>query len=208
MASQERKQRMLYLAEYTPTVSKEDKMTEHELGRKLLRHALKQEYGRTFDVCVGKRGKPYLKDANGIFFNISHTRGIVVCGLAECRIGVDVERVRRFNEAVVRKACSQREQDYIFSGADERDRAVRFCRIWTLKESYIKAIGKGLAFPMQDITFQIGEKGICSNIPGWDYEQFPYGEEYMVAVCLAHNNRTESCDMKEKREITGERTER
>lgn len=180
---------MLYLAEYTPTASREDRMTEHELGRQLLRHGLEQEYGRTWDVCVGKTGKPYLKDEQGVYFNISHTKGVVVCGISNRMIGVDVERIRRFNEAVVKKACTQREQEYVFSGSDDRERAVRFCRIWTLKESYVKAIGKGLAYSMQDIEFQIGEQDIESTIPGWDYEQFPYGEEYMVAVCRAQSAR-------------------
>lgn len=180
---------MLYLAEYTPTTSRDDKITEHELGRRLLRHGLEQEYGRTWDVCVGKMGKPYLKDEQGVFFNISHTKGVVACGISDRKIGIDVERVRRFNEAVVRKACTKREQEYVFSGADDRERALRFCRLWTLKESYIKAIGKGLSFPMQDIAFRIGEQGIESNIPGWQFEQFPYGEGYMVAVCRAQTVR-------------------
>ena len=174
---------MLYLAEYTSTTSKEDKVTEHELGRQLLRQGLEQEYGQTWEVYVEEKKKPILKDAEGICFNISHTKGLVACGISRREIGVDVERVRKFKEAVVRKACSEEEQKYVFAGQDDQEKATRFCKLWTLKESYIKAIGKGLAFPLDEITFEIAEDEIFSNIPGWRYEQFEYGKEYIIAVC-------------------------
>ncbi len=188
---------MLYLSEYTPTTSKEDKITEHELGRRLLSQGLEQEYGRTWEVCVEEKGKPFLKSEADIFFNISHTKGLVVCGISEREIGVDVERIRKFREAVVRKACSKKEQEYVFSATDDSEKARRFCKLWTLKESYIKAIGKGLAFPMDEITFEFIDEKICSNISGWSYEQFPYGDEYMIAVCREHAEKRKSMTYEE-----------
>ncbi len=187
----------MYLSEYTPTTSKEDKVTEHELGRQLLKQGLEQEYGRSWEVCVEEKGKPFLKSDADIYFNISHTRGLVICGISDHEIGVDVERIRAFKEPVVRKACSEAEQEYVFAASDDREKATRFCKLWTLKESYIKAIGKGLAFPMDEITFEISEDKIRSNIPGWRYEQFPYGDEYIVAVCREHTEKRKSMTYEE-----------
>ena len=43
----------------------------------------------------------------------------------------------------------------IFSFTDEEDSLIRFYTYWALKESYIKAIGIGLAFELQNIEFYI-----------------------------------------------------
>ncbi len=179
---------MLYLSEYPLATSKENKETEHALGRSLLHHGLELEYGDTWDVCEAEGGKPYLKDAEHVHFNISHTKGLVVCGISDREIGVDVERIREFKEAILRKACAPQEQEYVMA-ANGLERAERFFRLWTLKESYIKAIGKGLAFPLDQISFSFEGDEIRASIPGWRYEQFQYGEQYIVSVCRAKAER-------------------
>ena len=44
---------------------------------------------------------------------------------------------------------------YITAVADEKQQLHRFMQHWTLKESYIKAIGVGLHMDLQDIEFRI-----------------------------------------------------
>jgi 4'-phosphopantetheinyl transferase len=91
-------------------------------------------------------------------FNLSHTDGLAVIavGLGD-DLGVDVERAR-----VDR---SQLEiADRFFSAAEVAElRALpalrqgdRFFDYWTLKESYIKARGMGLALPLDQFSFQLG----------------------------------------------------
>ncbi len=200
---------MLYLSEYiretSPEKRKENRKTEHELGLRLLEEGLLLEYGRSWDIAVEEGGKPYLLGAERVHFNISHSRGIVICGISNREIGVDVERIRPYKESVVRRVCSETECRYVMETTDESERARRFCRLWTLKESYIKAIGKGLAFPLQEICFDgicqkdekegMGELShekrelepienhISSSIPGWKFQQYQYGAEYYVATC-------------------------
>lgn len=81
---------MLYFMEYEPMGKIEDREMEHMLGRKLLAYGLMQEYGKEYKVEQVQGGKPYLLEAPYISFNISHTRGMVVCGISEKEIGVDV----------------------------------------------------------------------------------------------------------------------
>lgn len=88
-------------------------------------------------------------------FNIAHTEGMVV--FASCtagRIGVDVERLSRStNVSVAERYFATTEVDYVFSHTDVDDQRFAFLRVWTLKESFIKAIGKGLAIPLGDFAF-------------------------------------------------------
>ncbi len=130
--------------------------------------------------------------APDIYFNISHTKGMVVCAVSEREIGVDVEYVREAKESLIRRICSKEEREYIW-GKEETENVglndidLRFTRIWTLKESYVKAIGKGLAFSMKEISFSLkeGEKGmiIGSSIEGWKYHQFMLRGKYVLSVC-------------------------
>ena len=42
-------------------------------------------------------GKPYLINDPHIFFNISHSGDWVVCAINDCEIGIDIEKVDRFD---------------------------------------------------------------------------------------------------------------
>lgn len=88
-------------------------------------------------------------------FNVTHTEGVVVLALAQgSPVGVDVERVDRPSnfEGLARRFFAQEEAAAI-AAADEGLRAALFYRIWTLKEAYVKAIGKGLAHPLDAFWF-------------------------------------------------------
>lgn len=193
-----REENMLYMSEYEPADSRQNKKTEHELGRTLLYDGLKAEYGREWELCEEEHKKPYLKDTANIYFNISHTKGLVICGISDREIGVDVECIKEFHEAVAKKICSSWELSFILSASTEREKEERFFRIWTLKESFIKAIGKGLAFPLSQICFTIrcgtgGMKStpqgdeypdeIIGSIPGWNYRQLRFCNKYIISVC-------------------------
>lgn len=57
-------------------------------------------------------------------------------------------------------------------GSENRTWEERFFEIWTLKESYCKAIGLGLAFPMREIAFTKDKEGtIAGSRPGWRFWQ-------------------------------------
>jgi 4'-phosphopantetheinyl transferase len=107
---------------------------------------------------IGEHGRPEIAGpsrALALRFNLSHTRGLVACGVA-CGhdIGVDVERIDREVAllGVARHVFSERENAGLLSLSGSAQR-LRFFELWTLKEAYVKAIGKGLAAPLKSISF-------------------------------------------------------
>ena len=48
-----------------------------------------------------------------------------------------------------------------------------------------QAIGRGLAFPLGDITFSLEKGGVKGSIPGWRFYQSRVYQSYIISVCAA-----------------------
>ncbi|MBI1321575.1 4'-phosphopantetheinyl transferase superfamily protein [bacterium] len=116
---------------------------------------------RQWKFRPGPHGKPEIagpemeSHSGKWHFNVTHTEGVVVLAVAQgSPVGVDVERVDRPSdfEGLARRFFAQEEAAAI-AAADQGQRAALFYRIWTLKEAYVKAIGKGLAHPLDAFWF-------------------------------------------------------
>lgn len=181
---------MIYLLEYDSVGAVQDRKTEHERGRELLRFGLEKQYGLQAVVRQESGGKPYLENIPDVYFNISHTSGLVACGIDEREIGIDVEQIRTYDRRLMQRICTEKEIAYICGGNSDEEQMQneRFFRLWTLKESYIKATGQGLAVPMKEVSFVIDRGNptmIRSNVSGWKFSQFCYAGRYMVSQCRA-----------------------
>ena len=95
------------------------------------------------DIIKEESGKPRFLKQQHIYYNISHSGNYVICAFADKDVGIDIEKIRTINPEIARRFFTKNEQDYIFNDASESYEK-RFFTIWTLKESYLKALGKGL----------------------------------------------------------------
>lgn len=176
---------MIYIATYIPSDSIQNRAAEHRLGRRLLEYGLKKEFGQSYTVTAEINQKPSLLEAPHIQFNISHTKGLVVCAIGSCAIGIDIELIRPFEERLLRRVCSKEEQDYVLEVDDIQIREERFFRLWTLKESHVKATGQGIAQSLKEISFSIEKSGIIkSNVQGFYYAQVKILQKYVLSVCI------------------------
>lgn len=90
-----------------------------------------------------------------LYFNVTHTDGLVAVAVSESgQIGVDSERVDRPLDHLnlARRFFATVEADALQNSL-ETLRPELFYRIWTLKEAYVKAIGKGLAHGLDSFWF-------------------------------------------------------
>ncbi len=107
---------------------------------------------------TNEHGRPEIASpASPLRFNVSHTAGLVVCLVGRGReLGVDAEnlgRDRRWLDLAERffapaEARALRE-------APVARRRLRFLEYWTLKESYVKARGRGLTLPLSGFWFDL-----------------------------------------------------
>jgi len=130
--------------------------------RALLRFVLSLYTGnspRFFEFEENSYGKPCLKTGVTdipIHFNLSHAGGITSCGVVlDHEIGIDVEdSTRKIDIKIVDRFFSRQEAEYLWN-TEEKEKNGVFFDFWTLKESYIKAKGRGLSIPLDKFSFTI-----------------------------------------------------
>lgn len=142
----------------------------------------------------GLRGRPEIDVANcPVSFNLAHSAGTVVCALSWLGpVGVDVEDRERtlLDRALVARCCDADEAADIDAHGDAwRD---RFLQYWTLKESYLKAVGLGVSVHLPDVRFQL-DSGVRSAFQGtlagadagWTFALTTIGSRHFVAVATS-----------------------
>jgi 4'-phosphopantetheinyl transferase len=129
----------------------------------LVRMALSQYADRSpaqWQFVRNDYGKPRIDPAMGVSsltFSLAHTAGIAVLGVTRERdIGVDVERRdRRVNaRGLIHRFFSPAEAAELGKLPSAR-LCVRFPLYWTLKEAYIKGLGRGLSLPLHSFGFHL-----------------------------------------------------
>lgn len=94
---------------------------------------LKRKYIGQYQIS--DRGKPLSEDC---YFNISHSGGVTILAIDKSNlIGVDIEYIKKVEDDFVRHVCDDKEYKFIKNNED-------FYKIWTNKESLLKAIGTGI----------------------------------------------------------------
>jgi 4'-phosphopantetheinyl transferase len=139
------------------------KENQHLAGRELLRKGLKQDFDFDFSedmISYGVYGKPELTGSD-LYFNISHTKGAVVCAIGNTMVGVDIEYPHEIHESAVDKTCSLLEKEELYGIVDCEAHRLRMFQLWTLKESYMKMIGEGFHFPVNQVNFSFQSEGVA-----------------------------------------------
>ncbi|MGG3891735.1 4'-phosphopantetheinyl transferase family protein [Metabacillus fastidiosus] len=104
----------------------------------------------------GYQGKPIINpiiNSKKLCFNISHSGNIAVYIFAINRsLGIDIEYTRKQykGQSIIERWFTNREQ-MIYSQLSQREKQQYFYKAWTLKEAYLKGLGKGLEIPLEDI---------------------------------------------------------
>jgi 4'-phosphopantetheinyl transferase len=180
---------------------------QYVVGRGALRTLLAFYTGTTPELIrfdYGPRGKPFLavgavgaasQNPGGLFFNLSNSDEMALAGFLQGReIGVDLEFRKPMPD------CEQISER--FFSASERDvlRALpahlkeeAFFNCWTRKEAYLKAVGEGLAAPLDsfDVTLAPGDEPRMLSLKGdaaagarWFFRHLLPADQYVGAVAV------------------------
>lgn len=145
----------------------DDEKRRCSLGAELL---LYRALGAPVEYALGENGKPYID--GGAHFSLSHSGNYAVCAVADCQVGVDIERPRENSLRLAKRFFT--ESEYALIAASDTP-GEDFCRIWVFKESYIKATGMGFKTPLD--SFEAGR-----TIGEYSTAHFEH-DGYHIAVC-------------------------
>lgn len=134
------------------------------------------------ELCFNRYGKPYLKNHENIFFNISHCKELAACIVENSEVGIDVENIRQWRPGVAKRVFSDREMELLNNSENKSE---LFFRIWTLKESFVKAIGVGISYPMKTCEFITLKDNIKAyGCDGYSFSQIILNNKFICSVCI------------------------
>lgn len=145
-----------------------------------------------------------------VYFSISHSHGRVMCAVSDLEVGCDVELLR---ESVMKRASAMLhpgEAKELEMLTDEADRMKRFFRYWTIKESYVKALGCGyskympMALQVKEERYEVSiEQDMREETHPCRFYEWDLYDGYRYACCvLAPDEETASQLPDEEPELT------
>lgn len=149
---------------------------------------------------LNPNGKPFLQGHPYLHYNLSHSGEWVVCAVDNEAVGVDVESIHPVDYGIAERYFSPSENMQLMR-QPEADRLPFFFDIWTLKESYIKAIGRGMSMPLQ--SFSILKEGqdislkhtdVQSQGGPYSFKQFDIDPLYKLSLCGSDVTQTQAVE--------------
>lgn len=108
-------------------------------------------------------GKPCLAPEAGICVNWSHSGTWAVCALSDREVGIDLQETgKEPGDALVRRTLQPEELDFYRQAPEERRKRL-FYEYWTVKESFLKAVGTGFHMPLDAFYIRM-ENGVPETV--------------------------------------------
>jgi 4'-phosphopantetheinyl transferase len=174
---------------------------EHLVARALVRTTLSRYCDvapRDWTFRENEHGRPDVDGPAGappLRFNLSHTHGLVACAVVlERELGIDVEDASHARPTLdIADRFFAPSEVAALHAVPEALQRERFFAYWTLKESYIKARGMGLAIPLHHFAFEL-DRGANVSIAfapeldddpsTWQFERARPTERHSAALAV------------------------
>lgn len=164
--------------------------------RRILGHYL-QRNPAEIHFLYGEHGKPSLAsdDAQALQFNLSHSHDVVLCAVTlRGDVGVDIEAVRSDVDSVgIAKRFFTSDEYQLLESLPEAQRKTAFFNAWVRKEAFLKAIGAGLTYSLNqvEVTLLPGEPATLLKVAGaseraksWALYELDVGSDYAAALVV------------------------
>ncbi|MEI3167924.1 MAG: 4'-phosphopantetheinyl transferase superfamily protein [Lachnospiraceae bacterium] len=140
---------------------------------------------RTEAFGTVENGKPCLLHHPEIQFNLSHSGSMVMAAFSSCPVGCDVEKKQKARMDVAKRFFAPAEQRALLAAETEEERDILFSRLWTLKESYLKVGGQGMAMALDSFTIALGGQPVLveRKKARYRFQEFSL-PDYCASVCV------------------------
>lgn len=168
-------------------------------GRGMLRKLLGQYLDKSpasIELTYTPYGKPFLKQ-DALKFNLSHASGMVSYAFChDQEVGIDIEwQYREVDINILVERFFSPAEIFAIRQLQGAARKALFFRFWTRKEAFLKAMGMGVSFPLEQVTVStqsgnhwsqvdwIGEGSDKLIYEGLDVD---FGNGYLGAIVVAN----------------------
>ena len=167
----------------------------------LVRTYVIEKWGLSNDRIIfvkNKFGKPAICGFPQVQFNLSHSGHWVVAAFDQLPVGIDIEEMVPIDLAITDYCFSQLEKTQLDEQPEENTLA-HFYKMWTLKESYMKAVGKGLSIPPQSFSIALVDEKMRfqtnTDKEDWYFYQYDIDDRYKLSVCARNSMFPEQVEM-------------
>lgn len=148
-------------------------------------------YNKDIKFSYNKYQKPYLITFPNFHFNLSHSGNWIVCAIDDKTIGIDIEKIDNIDLDIAKRFFTTKEHlDLMNSPCNHRQ--AYFYDLWTLKESYIKALGWGLSLPLDSFSIRINNDNISletnNEFNQCFFKQYDIDTNYKMSICSLNNS--------------------
>ena len=143
-----------------------------------------------------KNKKPYLSSHPSVFFNVTHSEYYGLIAIANRAIGIDIEHIDKPYDVVnsLEHIYNDKEISLIQNAIDKN---YTFHSIWTRKEAFVKALGKGIDDDFSKVPsidgLHILDSSITKSKKNWKIQGFEITDNYIGAVAYEEK---ETCSEK------------
>lgn len=154
----------------------------------LLRYVLAKEYNLQLsdqNLVFEQNRKPYLSGNKQIHFNLSHSKNMVAVSIGNYECGIDIQMCDEISSDIFAKVCSPSELSFLNS-LSSAEAKYNFCRLWTLKECFTKAIGLGFSIAPSKINFEITKENVLPIVydgTTYFFKEYSLNNTYCLSTC-------------------------
>ena len=142
---------------------------------------------REKDLMYGPHGKPSCP-ACGKEFSLSHSGELILLAVSDRPVGADIEKIGEIRRNVARRVFLPEELNWM--EGDKTLETERFYRLWTLKESVMKALGRGFSLSPESFSVLPLLKNGAGRAAGAELQAFSgMTGGYALGVCTAASAR-------------------
>lgn len=145
-----------------------------------------------------EKGKPALNLSTSpqpLHFNLSHAHGMAIYAITRINsIGIDIEyNGRQIKDLEIAERFFAKEEISALKQLPLEQQQAGFYTIWTRKEAFIKALGTGLSYPLDQFAVNIdSDKAALINVHNdasamneWSLVNIAIDENYKAALAIA-----------------------
>lgn len=137
-----------------------------------------------FEVAYTEAGKPYLPADPKLHFNLSHSGAYVCCAVSNEPVGVDIQQLTKIKEGMAERFFTEKDNQRLSVLRGEEKKQL-FFRMWSIKESYLKFTGKGMAAGLDSFEIDWMENKIVDGKKeAACFEEYNGLPQYCLCVCM------------------------